>query len=241
MSDPRAADPVRPKYHTPTLFVVTIIAVAAVGGGVAKAEDRWYLAGAATGSDLNEPHQTIANAPVPGSTLHVTNGVDFGWGGQIAVGRTLGGLRLEAEVGHTENKSKSYTATSPISITLPQKGDNDATRYMANAYYDFRPASLPLGVYVGGGLGAADVRVTTFAAPARAPAAPPTQLMDFRQTVFAYQLMAGLSHSLSQHLAFTAQYRWFDAGTITGRDSRGQRATRDIAGHNLDVGLRYAF
>jgi hypothetical protein len=90
MFDPRAADPVRPKYHTPILLAATIIALAAVGGGVAQAEDRGYLAGAATGSDLNEPHQTIAKAPVRGSTLHVTNGVDFGWGGQIAVGRTLG-------------------------------------------------------------------------------------------------------------------------------------------------------
>jgi opacity protein-like surface antigen len=241
MFDQRAADRVRPKYHTPILFAATIFAVTAVGGGVAKGEDRWYLAGAATGSDLNEPHQTIANAPVRGSTLHVTNGVDFGWGGQIAVGRTLGPLRLEAEVGHTENKSKSYTATSPISITLPQKGDNNATRYMANTYYDFRPESLPLAVYVGFGVGVADVRVTTFAAPARAPHAPPSQLMDFDQTVFAYQLMAGLTHPLGQHLAITAQYRWFDAGTITGRDARGERATRDIAGHNLDVGLRYAF
>jgi len=240
MFNEKAADPIRPKYRIRILFAA-ITALAAVGGGVAKGEDRWYLAGAATLSDLNEPHQTIANAPVPGSTLDVTNGVDLGWGGQIAVGRSLGPLRLEAEVGHTENKSKSYTATSPISITLPQKGDNDATRYMANAYYDLRPGGLPLDVYVGFGVGAADVRVTTFAAPARAPSAPPSQLMDFDQTVFAYQLMAGLSHSLSQHLAFTAQYRWFDAGTITGRDSRGQRATRDIAGHNLDVGLRYAF
>jgi opacity protein-like surface antigen len=122
-----------------------------------------------TGSDLDKPHQTIANAPRPGSTLQVTNAVDFGWGGQVAVGRTLGRLRLEAEVGHPENRSRSYTATSPISITLPQDGKNNATRYMANAYYDLPFASLPFDVYVGAGLGAADVRVTTFAAPARAP------------------------------------------------------------------------
>jgi opacity protein-like surface antigen len=65
--------------------------------------------------------------------------------------------------------------------------------------------------------------------------------MDFSRTVFAYQLMAGLSHPVSARLSLTAQYRWFDAGTIKGRDARGERATRDIAGHNLDLGLRYAF
>ena len=53
--------------------------------------------------------------------------------------------------------------------------------------------------------------------------------------------MAGLSHPLARHLSLTAQYRWFDAGTLHGLDSRGQAATRDVAGHNVDVGLRYAF
>jgi opacity protein-like surface antigen len=62
--------------------------------------------------------------------------------------------------------------------------------------------------------------------------------LDIDRTAFAYRLMAGLSHPIGRRLALTAQYRWFDAGTINGR---GERATRDIAGHKLDVGLRYAF
>jgi len=237
------AAPARPRYQTPGLFAVTVAALTALGSGACRAQtvDHWYLAGAVTGSDLNKPHQTIANAPAPGSTLEVTNSADFGWGGQVAVGRSLGRIRLEVEVGHTENPSKSYTATSPISITLPQQGKNNVTRYMANTYYNFPLGRLPVSVYVGAGLGAADVRVTTFAAPARAPSAPPSQLLDMEQTVFAYQLMAGLTHPLSQHLTVTAQYRWLDAGTIKGQDARGQAATRDIAGHNFDVGLWYAF
>jgi hypothetical protein len=50
MFDQRAADRVQRKYHTPILFAATIIALATVGRGVAQAEDRWYLAGAAIGS-----------------------------------------------------------------------------------------------------------------------------------------------------------------------------------------------
>jgi opacity protein-like surface antigen len=227
-----------------TQFKVLGAALAlAAAGHAARAQNLtgWYVAGAFTGSDLNKPHQTIANAPTRGSTLQVTNSVDFGWGGQIALGYRLGHLRLEAEIGRTENESRSYTTTSPISITLPQDGENNATRYMANAYYDLPLARLPIQAFVGAGVGAADVQVSTFAAPARAPAAHPSELMDFSRTVFAYQLMAGLSHPLTKKLTLTAQYRWFDAGTITGRDARGERATRDIAGHNFDLGLRYAF
>jgi opacity protein-like surface antigen len=194
-----------------------------------------------TGSDLNKPHQTIANAPTPGSTLHVTNDVDFGWGGQLAVGHSFGPLRLEAEVGRTENKSKSYSATAPIQITLPQDGQNNLTRYMANGYYDFPQGKLPVRLFLGAGVGAAHGRVSTFAAPARAPAAPPSELMDFNKTVFAYQLMGGLSRDITPNLSLTAQYRWLDARTIEGEDARGQRATRKLAGSNFDVGVRYAF
>jgi opacity protein-like surface antigen len=225
------------------IFTVAAVAAVALTGGVAhaQAKDGWYFAGAITGSDLNKPHQTIANAPAPGSTLQVTNDVDFGGGGQIELGRRLGAVRVEAEIGRTENKSKSYTATSPISITVPQDGKNNATRYMANAYYDLPQTSLPLRLFVGAGLGVADVHVTTFAAPAKAPAAPPSQLIDVSDQVFAYQLMAGLSLPLNDRLAVTGQYRWFDAGTIKGRDSRGEAITREIAGHNFDIGLRLTF
>jgi opacity protein-like surface antigen len=110
---------------------------------------------------------------------------------------------------------------------------------MVNAYVDLtRGAVRP---YLGVGGGAADVHVSTFAAPARAPMAPPSQLIDDGETDFAYQLMAGLAVSVSPRLALTAQYRWFDAGTVVGRDSRGERMTRDIAGHNVDVGFRFSF
>lgn len=224
------------------LSVATAAAVLLLAGSAqAEAASGWYVAGAVTGSNLNKPEQTIANAPTPGATLSVTNDVDFGWGGQIAVGRSFGRMRLEGEIGRTENRSGAYTATSPISITLPQKGENNSTRYMLNGYYDLPLSGLPVTAYLGAGLGEADVHVTTFAAPARAPNAPPSQLIDARETDFAYQLMAGFSLPLNPRLAMTAQYRWFDAGTVKGRDARGEAITRDIAGHNLDVGLRLAF
>jgi opacity protein-like surface antigen len=223
------------------LALAVALALLIAGRAHAETADDWYVAGAVTGSFLKKPDQTIANAPTPGSTLHVTNDVDSGWGGQMAIGRTLGSFRLEVEVGHTENDSSSYSATSPIRITLPQDGKNNATRYMANAYYDFPQGTLPVKFYIGLGAGAADAHATTFAAPARAPAAPPSQLLDIKKTVFAYQLIGGFSRMLTEHLGVTVQYRWFDAGTIKGHDARGERATREMAGSNVDVGLRFLF
>jgi opacity protein-like surface antigen len=223
------------------LALTVALALLVAGRAHAETADDWYVAGAVTGSFLKKPDQTIANAPTPGSMLHVTNDIDSGWGGQVAIGRTLGSFRLEVEVGHTENDSSAYTVTSPIHITLPQDGKNNATRYMANAYYDLPQGSLPVKFYIGLGAGAANAHVTTFAAPARAPTAPPSQILDVKDTVFAYQLMGGFSRMLTEHLGITVQYRWFDAGTIKGHDARGERATREMAGSNVDVGLRYLF
>ncbi len=229
---------VRPKFLALSLIVLT--------GGGAQAQTqaeprRWYIAGAVTGSAPEKPQQTIANAPVPGATLHVINDVDFGWGGQIAVGYEWNALRIEAEIGHTENHSSHYSAISPIAITLPQSGKNNVTRYMANAYLEPFRARWAISPYLGFGLGAAHGHLTTIAAPARAPSAPPSQLLDIKDTRFAWQVMGGLSVPVTSRLAFTAQYRWLDADTFHGVDSRGERATRTIRGSNVDVGLRIAF
>jgi opacity protein-like surface antigen len=231
------------RYQIPLAVGAFAAAMAAQAACAAPATDTdgWYVRAAITGSDLQKPKQTIANAPTPGTTLQVVNAVDFGWGGAVAAGRSFGPLRLEAEIGRTANKSAAYSAVSPLSITLPQDGKNDVTRYMANIYADLPPFAEHWRLYVGAGLGTADVHVTTFAAPARAPNAPPSQLIDFHSHESAYQVMAGSTYALGPHWALTAQYRWFDAGTAKGHDSRGEQATRDIAGHNVDLGVKYVF
>ena len=112
---------------------------------------------------------------------------------------------------------------------------------MANGYVDLPLKHWPVQPYLGVGVGVADAHVTTFAAPARAPNAPPSQILDFKDTKFAYQLMGGLSVPVAPHFALTAQYRWFDGGTYRGVDARGERATRMLHGSNFDVGARFNF
>lgn len=219
------------------------LSLLAAGAGQAQAAepDHWYIGATLTGSALAKPRQTIANAPAPGSTLQVVNGVDFGWGGQAEIGYRSGFFRVEAEIGHTANHSDHYSAISPIAITLPQSGENTITRYMANAYAELPRGHWAVSPFIGAGIGAAHAHATTFAAPARAPNAPPSQLLDIRDTRFAYQLMGGLSVPVTKSLALTAQYRWFDGGTFRGVDSRGERATRTLHGSNIDLGLRLGF
>lgn len=222
-------------------LTLTAAFAAAASAAAADLDGRWYVSAAVTGVELNKPRQTIANAPTPGSTLQVVNDVNTGWGGAVAVGRSLGPVHLEAEFGRTLSRSDSYTAITPLSITLPQKGKTAITRYMLNAYYDIPRGTLPVQFDVGAGIGSARGHVTTFAAPARAPNIPPSQLIYDSQSRFAYQLMAGAALPVSDHLSLTSQYRWFDMGAVHGVDSRREQITRTLRGHNVDVGLRFTF
>ena len=79
-----------------------------------------------------------------------------------------------------------------------------------------------ISLYFGFGLGAAQGNLTTIAAPARAPSAPRSQLLDIKDTRLAWQVAGGLPVPVTSRLAFTAQYRWLDAGIFYGVDSRGQ-------------------
>jgi opacity protein-like surface antigen len=235
-----------PRVDEPLIRRLLGIGIIALASGTAEPaiaadSDPFYVAGAVTGSALEKPKQTIANAPMPGATLQVVNDVDFGWGGQAEIGYAYKFLRIEAEIGRTSNHSDHYSAISPIAITLTQSGKNTITRYMANGYVDLPLKHWPVQPYLGIGLGAAEAHVTTFAAPARAPNARPSQILDFKDTKFASQLMGGLSVPVSPRFALSAQYRWFDGGTFRGVDSRGERATRTLHGSNVDIGARFRF
>lgn len=234
-----AADILQPKFLV--LAVAGVIASISVAVPAQAEPGHWYVAGSVTGSTMEKPRQTIANAPTPGSTLHVVNDVDFGWGGQGEIGYATRVLRIEAEIGYASNHSSRYSAVNPISITLPQSGKNNVTRYMANVYQEPYRTRWPVSPYIGIGVGAAHGHVTTFAAPARAPSAPPSQLLDISDTRFAYQAMSGLSVPVTSRLALSVQYRWLDSGTFRGVDSRGERATRTLHGSNVDMGLRFTF
>jgi opacity protein-like surface antigen len=207
----------------------------------AMAQD-WYVSGGATLSLLNNPRTQIDNAPTPGATLKIIDELGgTGWGGQIALGHRFNMLRVEAELGRTRNDAEFYTVTSPISNRLPQTGGDTITRVMANAYLD-----IPLGVpgiepYLGFGVGDVIVDVTTKASRPFGPPTAPAQLIDDQVNGFTWQAMAGVAVPVSDDFALTAQVRWLDAGTLHGKDKRGENFQTSIAGPAVDLGVRYNF
>jgi opacity protein-like surface antigen len=204
--------------------------------------DDWYVAGGFTLSLLNDPWTQIENAPTPGATLKIIDNLGgTGWGGQIALGHRFDFLRVEAEIGRTRNDAQFYTVTSPISNRLAQTGGDTVTRIMANAYVD-----IPLGLssiepYLGFGIGDAIVDVTTNASRPFGPPTAPVQLIDDQVNGFAWQAIAGVAVPVSDDFALTAQFRYLDAGTLHGTDTRGESFQTGIAGPAVDLGVRYRF
>jgi opacity protein-like surface antigen len=202
----------------------------------------WYAAGGVTLSLLNNPRTQIENAPTPGATLKIIDELGgTGWGGQIALGHRFGMLRLEAEFGRTRDDAQFYTVTSPISNRLPQTGGDTITRLMANAYVDLPFGLTVIEPYLGFGIGDAMVDVTTNASRPFGPPTAPVQLIDDQVSGFAWQAIAGAAVPVSDDFALTAQVRYLDAGTLHGKDTRGQPFQTGIAGTAIDLGVRYSF
>lgn len=217
----------------------TVLAASAARAAGDGAGGYWYGAAGATLSLLNDAHNAIANAPVPGSTVSTLDPMQAGYGGQISLGRSFGTFRLEGELGFSRNTQDHYISIVPPTGTIHADVKNDIFRYMVNGYYDFDAGRLQ--PYLGAGLGGASISIDFFAPRAPFPTEAPRQLIKDTQNQFAYQLMAGVALPLDDRWTLTAQYRWFDAGNYSGQDTRGQPIETSFSGHNLDFGIRLRF
>lgn len=205
----------------------------------AQESEGFYGSAAVSISQLQDTEGTIANAPLPGSTIRTQNSFGTGFGGQAALGYDFGRFRLEAEVGFARDKQNDYVAIVPPTGRITADVKQDSLRGMANAYFDLGDGSIQ--PFVGAGMGVARVKVDFFGPRAPFPTEPPRQLIQSSDTRFAYQLIAGVAVPVGGKAAVTLQYRWFDAGTLAVLDSRNEIVTRDHGGHNVDLGVRFHF
>ena len=110
-------------------------------------------------------------------------------------------------------------------------GDTSANAFMFNALYMFdgMGASGAVRPYLGGGIGGTNVEVSAGG-------------QDFdTETVFAYQLIGGVSYELNPNVDLFAEGRWFEtkSGEFDGPEQEsfdGKFETFDLL-----VGMRYAF
>lgn len=146
---------------------------------------------------------------------------DTGMGFVVGAGYDFDGVRLEGEFGYRNaDVDKISGAGGSVSVSGV---DMTIMSYMANGYFDIKSGSL-VTPYVGGGVGMIKGE------------------MDFDgdkldDTVFGYQLTAGLSFAANQNVTFDLYYRLQGAGSDFEKDG----GELSYLSSNIFAGMRLKF
>ena len=142
--------------------------------------------------------------------------MDQGYGFLAAVGNNFDGLRAEAEIAYRTN---DLNKTS----NRPAIGDIKSFAVMGNLLVDFA-ASENVRPFLGAGMGLAKIDGNS------------TFLNDASDTVFAYQLMAGVGFPLTHVTTIDLQYRYFATANPNFDGIEAEYETQ-----NFFAGLRFDF
>jgi opacity protein-like surface antigen len=155
-----------------------------------------------------------------GFNVGITGGVDCGPG------------RYELELTYRQNDFDEIF--DPIFGTTSYDGDGSALAFMANAFWDIATGS-PVTPYLGGGIGVANVSINDLVEPGFG------QVVDDDDTVFAYQVGAGVALELNPHMALDLGYRYFATSDPEFTDVDGFKFESEYKTHNASLGLRIMF
>jgi len=152
-------------------------------------------------------------------------------------GFDFGLLRLEGELSYRYSDIESITDKS-VGEPFPNvDGNLGALSFMANAFIDLHNAS-PFTPYFGGGVGFAVLNLSdTFAGTGSQILLYP----DGNETVFAYQLGAGLELAINRMLSLDLGYRYFNTDKASFEYNSTRSTKMKLESHNALVGLRMKF
>jgi len=113
-----------------------------------------------------------------------------------------------------------------------------ATTALFNGYLDLGTWYL-MTPYIGAGAGTAYVRAFDYASTRAPPFSGDT---DKKQWNFAWAGMAGVAIAISHTMMVDVGYRYLNIGDVsTGSDTFGAMKFKNIAAHEVRVGLRWSF
>lgn len=164
----------------------------------------------------------------------LSDGFLFGASAGYDLGRIFDpiGIRGEFEVSFRQNDVDGHTLNGASQSGAD--GDVSSVAYMMNAYADWHTESF-FRPYVGMGLGWATVSYNEYGTSAI------PNVLDYDDTVFAYQGMIGASFNVSDGVAITTDYRYFGTGDPDLTTSAGTGTETEHDTHNFAVGVRYTF
>ncbi|TDU32049.1 outer membrane protein OmpA-like peptidoglycan-associated protein [Panacagrimonas perspica] len=205
-------------------------------GGVNDLENQSYDI-----SDYTGPAGPLVPAPDDGSTLTRIQS-DLGYLAGLRFGYSMGPFRPELEFAYRTNdvdkqREIIYGLLGPREQRAVSKGDSThGVTGMANLWIDFLKSSSSINPYVGGGAGMIDFELKDATYNGN-------RLGKDNDTVFAWQLGAGVAWALSDRLDLTLDYRYLksdDAQFDLLPGTVGSVET-EYESHSAMLGVRFYF
>jgi len=224
------------------LAVILALATTALSTPALARNDAWYV-GVEGGAMLVENINYDVGTTTNGARVNH----DAGWDVDGTIGYDFGAFRAEAEVGYRQADISSYTSTlnTPVirangtTVPLPPGtynyagGRTSALSFMVNGLLDFGDDDGLQG-FVGGGVGVARVQgkygLNTF-----------QDLIDDSDTVFAWQVLAGVRAPLTDNIDVSLKYRFFNADNVRLVDVSGRNFDGRFRSHSIMGGLTFNF
>jgi opacity protein-like surface antigen len=199
---------------------------------------QWYVSGNIGAVQVMDADITETG---PGYSVDGEFEFDTGFGINGAVGYGFGNVRLEGEVSYRQADfdkvgidnltvgSLKFTSLGSLDVD----GDASSLGLMGNVWYDFDTGSKWLP-FIGGGIGVArvDSDIDSIGGVS----------VGFSEddTVFAYQVGAGIGYQISDNAVATLGYRFY--GTDDPEfESGGVTDKTEYQSHNIEVGIRFGF
>ena len=219
------------------LCLPLVVWVAAALGPLPAGADTTKLYGAVSGLYvMPSGHEAIPVELPVGDAAHDL-GMERGAGGLAAVGYAFGDRwRGEIELGYRVADAERIDGWTGAydGDPLPVAGGFRTSSVMTNVYYRFRNEGF--APYLGAGIGVARHRVEAKSRTLKIGDVSGHFTFDGRDTVLAWQAMAGVARSLAENVELRLGYRFFRTRDGEyGPDRLGYEA------HNLEAGLRFAF
>ncbi|RSY37369.1 outer membrane protein, partial [Sphingomonas koreensis] len=224
------------------LAVTLALASTALATPALARDNAWYVGvegGAMIVEDINFD---IGAATSAGTVDH-----NYGWDVGGVIGYDLGGFRIEADVSYRRATVDGYrsTVTTPARtaagalVNFPAGnydyagGSSSALSFMVNGLLDFGEDDGIQG-FIGGGVGVSRVK-------ADYGLNDNGSFLDDSDTVFAWQVLAGLRQPISDNIDVTLKYRFFNADNVKLVDVTGRNFDGRFRSHSILGGITFNF
>lgn len=208
------------------VLCASLIAASCVFTANAFGAQGMYVSG-----DVGVALQNDIDVDVPNAREDISLEFETGWAGIGAIGYRIENFRAEAELGYQAN---DYDQAEFLGYGIALSGDVTTTTFLANAYYDFFNGSK-WTPFLTAGLGMAKVEVNDMMILGDSAS------WSEDDTVFAWQVGAGVSYAVNQNFDLELKYRFQMTDNLELADYNDRLTVDGPSTHNIYLGARFMF